>query len=112
MAGTFEADLGSEITIEEGALAASTGWTLINGSINKIGPLVALHLEFSFAAGAPALALQLPDQNFWPNWDAHDTSGHFTVSAENGEITYSASTVTLNAGPVVLEIVYDPWGRG
>jgi hypothetical protein len=85
--GTHEDDLGSEITVESGSITASTGWTLMTNkenTINRIGPEVMVHLEFSHSAGAPALALQLPDQNYWPNNDVDTPDGAFVIHGQAG----------------------------
>lgn len=81
MPGTFEEDAGTQITIESGSLTPGTGWTLSEGEINRIGPEVMLHLEFAHGAACPVLALQLPDQNFWPNNDIHTENGLFVIKA-------------------------------
>jgi hypothetical protein len=97
--GTHEDDLGSEITVEAGTISASTGWTLMTNkenAINRIGPEVMLHLEFSHGAGASAVALQLPDQNYWPDHDVDTENGLFVVhgpAGVNAVHTYATSGV-------------------
>jgi hypothetical protein len=112
MGGTYDYELGSQIDVNEGELAAAaTGWTLENGSINKIGKLVALHLEFSAANDAAAHAYDLPNRDYWPDFDVHSPDGKWTISSTTGQITYSGST-TGGVALAVLDVVYDPWHGG
>jgi hypothetical protein len=96
--GTYEQDEGTQIELDSGSLAAGAGWTLLSGTVNRIGPEVMLHIEFAHGAGAPALALQLPDSNFWPDDDVHTEDGNFVIKAGAQNAVHHINTTGVPTG--------------
>ena len=92
--GTYEDDLGSEVLLNSGQLAPGAGWTLLEGTVNKIGPEVMIHLELGFAANAGPAALVLPNQDFLPPRDVHTENGLFVVRGPAGVNAEHTLTVT------------------
>jgi hypothetical protein len=92
----------SEIVIDQEMVLAAAGWTIKYASVNRIGALVAVHLELSFAAHAPAFVATLPAP-FAPGQAVNDPADDFTI-APSGAVTYSASTAA--PATVICQLVY------
>lgn len=95
-------DEGTEIVIDTEVEAPATGWTLGYCSVNRIGALVALHIELTCAADADPLALTLQDE-FAPAETVTTPDGKFHVG-DDGTVTFTGST--SGGTGAVCEAVY------
>lgn len=93
---------GSEITVDSPTEVPAPGWTLGYTSVYRIGGLVALHVEATFAAAAAALVMTL-GADFAPAGTVTSPDGKFTVAA-NGRISFVGSTA--GGGTAVLDVNY------
>lgn len=93
----------SEIVIDQEVETGDTGWTIIYASVNRVGSLVAVHLELSSLAAAAAAVLTLqPD--FAPGATVTDSTGKFTID-DVGNVVFTGSTVAANPSEV-CQFVY------
>lgn len=92
----------TEIILDTEVEAAATGWSLGYCSVNRVGALVALHIELSFADGADGHALTL-QSDFAPGDTVTTTDGKFTIDAD-GTVTYTGDTAAGAAA--VCEAVF------
>lgn len=90
------------VVVDTEVEAPHTGWTLSYASINRIGSLVALHIEAAWviAAAAPVATIQV---DFAPGATVTDSTGKFTLDA-NGNLHYTGSTSA--AGNAVCQLVF------
>jgi len=93
---------GSEIVVDSATEVAAAGWTLGYVSVYRVGGLVALHIEATFAAGAAAPVLTL-GKDFAPGATVTSPDGKFTVGA-NGQVSFPGSTA--GGGTAVLDVSY------
>lgn len=92
----------SLIVLDEEVETPAAGWTINYASVNRVGALVAAHIEVAFAASAVATVLKLqPD--FAPAQELTDPTGKFTLAAD-GTLSFTESTAS--AGTAVAQFVY------
>lgn len=92
----------TEIVLDTETEAPSAGWTLNYVSVNRIGNLVAVHIEAAFAAAAAGLVCTLP-ADFAPGDTVTTPDGKFTIAA-NGQVSYTGSTAAPGNG--ICQAVY------
>lgn len=80
---------GSEIELDSGNLVGAAGWTLGAVSVERVGSLVAIHIEATNAVSAAALIATLPG-DYTPSATLTDQTGNFTLAA-NGALSFNAS---------------------
>lgn len=102
MANTAKFEEGSEIIVDSTVETAAAGWTLNYVSVNRVGNLVAVHIEAGFAASAALLVTTL-GADFAPGATVTSPDGQFTVAA-NGQVRFTGSTAALGTG--VCQLVY------
>lgn len=93
---------GTEITLDAQVEAPATGWTLGHTNVLRVGPLVAVHVEATYAAGAAALVTTLQGE-FRPLDTVTTHDGKFTIAAD-GKISFPGSTA--GGGSATCEAVY------
>ena len=93
----------SEILIDQQAGHANVGWTINYASVNRIGSLVAIHIELASLAAAALAVLTLP-ADFAPAQTVTDPTGKFTLSAA-GQLAFTGSTTASQAN-VVCQLTY------
>lgn len=93
---------GTEITLDAGVEAGATGWTLGHTNVLRIGALVAVHIEATFAASAAALVTTLQGE-FRPLDTVTTADGKFTIGAD-GKVNFTAST--SGGGNAVCDVQY------
>lgn len=81
---------GSLIELDSGQLACAAGWTPGYISVERVGSLVAVHIEATNAAAAAALVATLPG-DYCPSAAVTDSTGNFTLAA-NGQLSFGGST--------------------
>jgi hypothetical protein len=81
----------SEVILDTETFVFATGWTPGNYiAVSRVGGLVAVHIEATFATAAAALVGVLP-ADFAPGDTVTTGDGKFTIAA-NGHIAYTGST--------------------
>lgn len=92
----------TEIILDTEVEAAATGWSLGYCSVNRIGALVALHVEATFTDAADPTVLTLQD-DFAPGETVTTVDGKFTIDAD-GTVSYTGDTAA--GADVVCEAVF------
>lgn len=92
----------TEIVLDTEVEAPQAGWTIGYCSVTRVGALVALHIELSFADAAAAHALTL-QADFAPADTVTSADGKFTV-ASDGQIAYTGDTAA--GADATCEVVY------
>lgn len=93
---------GTEITLDATVEAAAPGWTLNHTNVLRIGALVAVHIEATFAGSAAALVTTLQSE-FRPADTVTTHDGKFTIAAD-GKVSFTGSTT--GGGAATAEAVY------
>lgn len=81
---------GSMIELDSGTLVASAGWTLNYAAVERVGSLVAVHIEATNAVSAAAAVATLP-KDYAPDATVTNDAGTFALSSV-GALTFPGST--------------------
>jgi hypothetical protein len=81
---------GTEITVDSEIEVAAAGWALNYVSVNRVGSLVAVHIEATNNVSAAGEVCQLQG-DFAPGDIVTDPTGNFTLAAD-GTLTFTGST--------------------
>jgi hypothetical protein len=81
---------GTEITLDSAVEAPAVGWTLGHTNVIRIGSLVHVHIEATFAASAAATVCTLQPE-FRPADTVTSPGGTFTISSA-GVVSFPGST--------------------
>lgn len=93
---------GTEIVVDQEVESGDTGWTLNYCAVERVGSLVALHIEATNLANAAAPVLKL-QSDFAPGDIITDPTGGFTLAAD-GTLSFTGSTAA--AAKHIAQLVY------
>jgi hypothetical protein len=93
---------GTEITLDSAVEAPAAGWTLGHTNVLRVGSVVVVHVEATFAAGAAGLVTTLQSE-FRPLDTVTTHDAKFTIAAD-GKVTFTGSTA--GGGSAICEVVY------
>lgn len=87
---TAKFEESTEIVIDSEVEAPAAGWALNYVSVNRVGGLVAVHIEATNNVGAAGLVTTLQG-DFAPGDTVTTPDGNFTIAA-NGQVSFTGST--------------------
>lgn len=93
---------GTNIVLDIDVEAPAAGWALNYVSVNRIGDLVAAHIEATYANGAAAPVVVLAPE-FAPGDVITSPDGKFTIAAD-GTVSFTGSTAA--SAKVICDVVY------
>jgi hypothetical protein len=99
---TAKFEESTEILVDSEVETADTGWTINYCSVNRIGNLVAVHVEATNGVSAAAAVLTLQPE-FCPGDTVTDPTGNFTLTAA-GLLSFGGSTAS--GAKRICQLVY------